>query len=386
MNGLLDTGGLPAGMRYRLAAQREGRLAPDRQLPLVIEPDARRERGYLEEWIAQHRAIIGQRLLSNGGVLFRGFDIASPSDFERAACAMEPELARRHPLDGDAIRRWCTEHTYEALDRRIRVVTRPLQLHNEDAFLLKHPSKVLFCCLQAPPVGGETPIVDCRRVLDSIPRPVLSRFLGRRITFPVEIPLATVVHNCGTAQREAREKICLDHGVEDVGWTPTGDLRILSRVPTVIRHPETHEPIWFNKIQGATPLAHAFSHFVASLLARPSQLRSQLATFSHLAKHPYWALRRRVLHGRWGDGVRHQWFEDGTSIQFRDQLRIVQAYWRNAVVLRWQQGDMLVLDNRLVAHGRMPYRGERFILSCMSQPSCVEAYGIGDLGRTTITI
>ena len=31
-------------------------------------------------------------------------------------------------------------------------------------------------------------------------------------------------------------------------------------------------------------------------------------------------------------------------------------------VFRWQRGDLLLLDNYLVTHGRMPFRGERKIL------------------------
>ena len=30
-------------------------------------------------------------------------------------------------------------------------------------------------------------------------------------------------------------------------------------------------------------------------------------------------------------------------------------FWRNAVIAPWQQGDLIVLDNRRVAHARMPF-------------------------------
>jgi alpha-ketoglutarate-dependent taurine dioxygenase len=39
--------------------------------------------------------------------------------------------------------------------------------------------------------------------------------------------------------------------------------------------------------------------------------------------------------------------------------------WDNAISFRWERGDVLLLDNYLVAHGRNPYEGPRKILVAM---------------------
>jgi hypothetical protein len=36
------------------------------------------------------------------------------------------------------------------------------------------------------------------------------------------------------------------------------------------------------------------------------------------------------------------------------------------VIFPWAQGDVVAIDNRSVAHGRMPYRGEREIVVAWS--------------------
>jgi alpha-ketoglutarate-dependent taurine dioxygenase len=36
------------------------------------------------------------------------------------------------------------------------------------------------------------------------------------------------------------------------------------------------------------------------------------------------------------------------------------------VIFPWQKGDILVLDNRLTAHGRMPFSGAKKIVLAMS--------------------
>jgi hypothetical protein len=37
--------------------------------------------------------------------------------------------------------------------------------------------------------------------------------------------------------------------------------------------------------------------------------------------------------------------------------------------VRWEAGDVLLLDNMLVAHGRAPYRGSRRVLVTMAERS-----------------
>lgn len=38
------------------------------------------------------------------------------------------------------------------------------------------------------------------------------------------------------------------------------------------------------------------------------------------------------------------------------------------ICFAWQQGDLLMIDNMLVAHGRNPFDGPRRILAAMGEP------------------
>ncbi len=70
------------------------------------------------------------------------------------------------------------------------------------------------------------------------------------------------------------------------------------------------------------------------------------------------------------DLPRNAYYGDGTPIEtsILDQIR--QAYQGVAVQFPWQQRDVLMLDNMLVAHGRAPYKGARKILVAMAEPYC----------------
>jgi hypothetical protein len=54
-----------------------------------------------------------------------------------------------------------------------------------------------------------------------------------------------------------------------------------------------------------------------------------------------------------------------------------EAYRQETVTFPWQEGDILMLDNMLVAHGRSPFVGSRKIAVGMSEtysysPTAVE--------------
>ena len=55
------------------------------------------------------------------------------------------------------------------------------------------------------------------------------------------------------------------------------------------------------------------------------------------------------------------WTEEETK-PLLDYLRAHATRYEFQYRHRWQQGDLLLLDNFLVTHGRMPYRGPRKIL------------------------
>jgi hypothetical protein len=60
-------------------------------------------------------------------------------------------------------------------------------------------------------------------------------------------------------------------------------------------------------------------------------------------------------------------FGDGGVIEADVMDEIREAFERETVMFPWQRGDLLVLDNMLVAHGRTPYEGSRQILVGMAQ-------------------
>jgi Taurine catabolism dioxygenase TauD, TfdA family len=62
------------------------------------------------------------------------------------------------------------------------------------------------------------------------------------------------------------------------------------------------------------------------------------------------------------------YYGDGSSIKDSVLDEIRRAYRQETITFPWKQGDILMLDNMLTAHGRAPYVGSRKILVGMSDP------------------
>jgi len=59
-------------------------------------------------------------------------------------------------------------------------------------------------------------------------------------------------------------------------------------------------------------------------------------------------------------------FADGTPIPAEYVTQVRDRGLALAVDVDWQEGDLLVIDNVLVAHGRRPFAGSRRVLVAMS--------------------
>ena len=55
---------------------------------------------------------------------------------------------------------------------------------------------------------------------------------------------------------------------------------------------------------------------------------------------------------------------DPFEIEVLEHIR--EAYYKEKIKFKWHKGDILILDNILMAHGRETYKGERKIAVAMA--------------------
>ena len=314
-------------------------LRPDTGLPLVVRPSLGDVS--LAEWASHNRDYIERSLLRHGGILFRGFGLADHDDFDRFLTAVA--LERMYYMEGATPRVELREKVYTSTEYPS---DQSIALHNELNYVVTWPMKILFFCVTAAETGGETPIADVRRVYDRIDPKIRQRFsekgwmLVRNFGEHMSLPWQTSFR---LDTRAEMEEYCRKARVV-CEWRGGDRLTTRQVRPAVRRHPRTGEMVWFNHV--------AFWH-VSSLA--PEVREMFLAEFQ-TEDLPY--------NTYYGDG---QPIEDSVVEELRE------AYRQETVAFLWEPGDLLMMDNMLVAHGRSPFTGPRKILVGMGEPCNGEA-------------
>ena len=313
---------------------RQSFLAANETLPLVIQPAV--EGVNLTTWAKNNREFLETNLLRCGAILFRDFGIYTTDDFQALIQAASGSLL---------------EYTYRSTPRKQvsgRVYTSTeyppdmaIPMHNENSYSRNWAMKLFFLCMIAAEEQGETPIADSRRVFERIDAEIRQKFIEKKVMYvrnygsEIDLPWQDVFQ---TASRLEVEEFCRQSEIE-FEWLGKDRLRTKQICQSVARHPLTGESIWFNQ-------ANLFH--VASL---PAEVRSTL-----LANYGEENLPRNA------------YFGDGEPIEASVIEHINRVYDQTAIAFPWRKGDVLMLDNMLVAHGRNPFKGQRKIVVGMAQP------------------
>ncbi|OAZ97104.1 hypothetical protein ADS46_17400 [Halomonas sp. G11] len=301
-----------------------------RVFPLVIEAtDADLD---AVAWATSQRDFIEQHLRTHAGILFRNFDLTTPQEFEAFAEAIQPGLYGNY---GDLPKKEGGRNTYRSTPYPERQM---ILYHNESSHLERWPRKQLFFCENPSPVGGATPIVDCREMLRQLPADVVEAFERKGLLY-----VRTFTRNLDVSWRDffktdSREEVEARLKEAGIEWQWLGDdeLQTRTRCPAVVTHPVTGDRVFFNQVQ---------LHHVSCL---EPDVREDLLGMVGQERLP-----------------RNVYFGDGSVISDEVMKVVGEAYEACAVRFDWRRGDVLMVDNMLAAHARDPYEGPRKIVVAM---------------------
>lgn len=311
----------------------EERVTPEQPLPLVIRPA--KASTSLVKLASQHRAPIRQKLLRHGGILFRGFPDVTLGTFHDLITLLSGQPLQYR--ERSSPRHEVGNNIYTSTDHPAK---QSIFLHNEQSYNITWPLRIFFHCVIAAPAGGATPLADCRRVYsrisEVIPRKLAEGGYCYARHFDGGLGL-TWEEAFQTDSRSVVEEYCLANDIY-FSWGSDGTLSTRQIRPVVVRHPQTGEAAWFNHL----------TFF-------------NIATLGQATADALLSLGRDQI-------PNNTYYADGTDIEPALVEALQDAYRAETVSFEWREGDILMLDNMLVAHGRESFTPPREVVVGMAEP------------------
>lgn len=323
---------VPSRQQNGTSGFRMSQISGESKLPAVLEPSNGHKD--LSSIAAENKSFVEAKLAEYGAVLFRGFDAGSVDAFDKFTQTICSELFKEN---GEHPRENITGTVYRPV---FFSPERKLLWHNENTFNYRWPQKIWFCCVQPAECGGETPIVDSRKVFERMDPAIRDRFMRHGIMYVRNYsdgPGLSWQKVFRTNDRKEVERYCNDNLIE-FEWKDGDCLRTRSTRPAAIPHPVTGEYCWTNQAQ----------HWHLSCLDEQTR-DALLATFAE------------------ADLPRTCYYGDGSPIADEDMQSICQLYRELEVSFPWQAGDVLMVDNISTAHARNAFSGERQLLVAMGE-------------------
>ncbi|CAL9128978.1 unnamed protein product [Musa textilis] len=300
------------------------KLVDGEQMPLVLRPAEAQKRGVcsLVAALKANKEWFEEKLMQHSAVLLRGFDVRDAEGFNDIVDAFGWDDIR---YVGPAPRTHIHKRVWTANEGPLSEF---IYYHHEMVLIKEFPTKVILFCQVPPPEGGETPFVPSFRVtermLEEYPDNVREmEEKGLRYSFTAVSKNDTTSMRgrgwedaFGTSDPVEAERRASALGM-NIEWLPNGGVKtILGPRPLTRVFPgRKARRMWFNTVVG--------------------------------------------MHGKETSSAT---MADGSEIPEHVVKRCGEIIEEESVQFKWEEGDVLFLDNLALLHGRRPSLPPRRVL------------------------
>lgn len=294
----------------------------------------------LMAYLQSNQGILSSKLSEHGALLFRNVGLMNPQDFADV-CRMFTTNWRDY-RDGISPRTEVIEGVFTSTEYPAHL---DMAMHNEMSYNQLPPRKIAFFC-ETPPVPGtgQTPIASSRKILSRIDPRIVARFKQKGLKYIVNapskgkgpgVPWQTMYQS---DDRREVEKLCASMDIQCF-WKKDDSLMTTRTRSATRLHHSTQEETWCN---------HAHLFHPTDLPERTQQ------TLKRVCKTAL-------------DFPKNCLYADDSEIDPNDLTHIRSVLTSCEFVFDWQKGDLLLLDNFKVCHGRKPFQSgtDRRILASL---------------------
>jgi hypothetical protein len=290
----------------------------------------------LQGWVKENFDSLHAQLQDSGAIVFRGFPIRSAEEFDQFALAFGFEPFTYEESLSNAVRINLTPRVFTANEAPPDV---EIFLHHEMAQTPIYPRHLFFCCLSAASKGGATPL--CRS--DLLWQEFRSTYLQHAEPFEA-LGLKYTTYMPDTDDSDSGQ---------GRSWRST--LSVEDQAQAEARLSEL----------GYTWEWTDNNALLATTKALPAvrQLADGSQSFFNQAIAAYRGWKRHI------NEKPVLTFGDGSTIPEESLRLLSEISEKYTVPMEWQDGDVALVDNYRVMHGRYPFSGtrKRKVVVCLAR-------------------
>lgn len=300
----------------------------DSEFPAIIEG-----RGDLATFLRVNKTTVDAALEDAGTLLFRGFDVPDAQAFDAAVEGYGEDGFTYAESLSNAVRVNVTERVFTANEAP---PSTEIHLHHEMAQTPLYPAKLFFYCEIAPEEGGATPV--CRsdwlavRLRETDPQ-FHQNLATKGVRYTNSMPGSD---DAGSGQGRSwrstlgvEDRAGAEARLESLGyawkWLDADVLKVTTPALPALRMLDDGREVFFNQL---------------------------------IAAFRGWSDSRNTA-------SKSVTFGDGTPLPEDAMARVVALADEFTRDLAWQAGDVALLDNFTVMHGRRPFAGKRRVLASL---------------------
>lgn len=284
-------------------------------------------------WVKANKTCLERELSLHGAILFRGFPVVTDQDFDTFIRFFEFKNFTYTDSLSNAVRRNRTERVFTANEAPANIA---IYLHHEMAQTPVYPSGLFFFCEHPATTGGATPL--CRSdvllkqmeaLMPDFVRACETKGVRYTNTMPFEEDLQSGQGRSWRSTLNAQDKVGAEAKLKSLGyqweWLPEDNLRVTTPVLPAVRTLADGRRVFFNQL---------------------------------IAAFQGWQDKRNVAQ-------KSICFGDGSVIDPQAMASVIELAEKLSFDLAWRAGDVALVDNSLVMHGRRPFQGERRVLASL---------------------
>ncbi len=288
---------------------------------------------------------------TEGALLVRDTGLGTPHEF--AAFLQAIDFRPHSYVGGTTPRTEYAAGVYSATDLPPQ---RGILLHQEMAYLDDVPDYVAFFCQQPAGHGQKTNLIgDMRAFTEELPEHFERRFRGKRARLRRRLPpegnsagaykdRKSWQESLGTADRREARNVARQRGWE-LAWTDDDYLEITQEPARFFRPHPVHGELWCTQAMGFQPESWRLMAERDGRTEEAERLARTMATDPE-------SLNRMIM-------------EDGTTISAEECRTWFKLVCDLEVPYALGRGEVIILDNMLIAHGRATFTGSRRMFAAL---------------------